>query len=60
MNGRTVNGAYIEPEAYAAYTEGAYREARGEWAAAERAYRSAIEEDPDSPGIWLRLGVLEP
>lgn len=58
MNGRTVNGAYIEPEAYAAYTEGAYQEARGEWAAAERAYHRALEEDPGSPGIWLRLGVL--
>jgi tetratricopeptide (TPR) repeat protein len=58
MNGRAVNGTYIDPEAYAAYTEGAYREARGEWAAAERAYQRALEEDPGSPGIWLRLGVL--
>jgi tetratricopeptide (TPR) repeat protein len=58
MNGRSVDGAHIEPEAYAAYTEGAYREARGEWVAAERAYRTALEEDPGSPGIWLRLGVL--
>jgi tetratricopeptide (TPR) repeat protein len=58
MNGRTIDGAYIEPEAYAAYTEGAYREARGEWVAAERAYRTALDQDPGSPGIWLRLGVL--
>jgi tetratricopeptide (TPR) repeat protein len=58
INGHAVDGPYIEPEAYAAYTEGAYHEARGEWEAAEHAYRTALDEDPGSPGIWLRLGVL--
>lgn len=56
--GRTVAGPYIEPQAYAAYAEGSYLEARGDWAAAERAYQRALESDPDSPGIWTRLGAI--
>lgn len=58
FDGRTVSGPYIEPEAYAAYTEGAYREARGEWDAAERAYRRALSSDPSSAGIRLRLAAI--
>jgi tetratricopeptide (TPR) repeat protein len=53
-----VRGPYIEPSTYAAYTDGAYLEARGEWRAAEEAYRRALEQDPDSPSIWTRLGVI--
>jgi len=51
-------GDYIEPEAYAAYTRGAYYEARGEWAAAERAYQQALESDESSPDIRTRLGAI--
>ncbi len=58
FDGRTVNGPYIEPSTYAAYTDGAYLEARGEWAAAEEAYRRALKQDPESPPIWTRLGVI--
>jgi len=58
FNGRTTPGHYIEPEAYAAYTRGAYHEARGEWADAERAYRQALESDESSPDIWTRLGAI--
>lgn len=57
-DGRTVVGPYIEPETYAAYTEGAYHEARGEWALAEAAYRRALSRHGDSAGIWTRLGVI--
>jgi hypothetical protein len=58
FDGRLVSGPYIEPEAYAAYIEGAYREARGEWDAAERAYRRALSSAPSSAGIRLRLGAI--
>jgi len=58
FNGRTLPGNYIEPEAYAAYTRGAYHEARGEWAAAERAYQQALDSDESSPDIWTRLGTI--
>jgi len=51
-------GHYIEPEAYAAFTRGAYHEARGEWAEAERAYPQALESDATSPDIWTRLGAI--
>jgi tetratricopeptide (TPR) repeat protein len=53
-----VEGHYIEPEAYAAYVEGAYHEARAEWAQAELAYRRALRSDGQSPQIWTRLGAL--
>lgn len=56
--GQTVAGPYIEPQAYAAYAEGSYLEARGDWTGAERAYQRALARDRDSPGIWTRLGVI--
>ena len=58
FDGRTVNGPYIESEAYAAYAEGAYLEARAEWVGAEQAYRRALHRDPGSPSIWTRLGAI--
>jgi len=58
FDGRTVTGPYIEPSTYAAYADGAYLEARGEWKGAEEAYRRALEDDPESPAIWTRLGVI--
>lgn len=58
FDGQTIEGHYIDPDAYAAYVEGAYREARGEWAQADMAYRRALRSDGQSPQIWTRLGVL--
>ena len=58
FNGRTVQGRYIEPEAYAAYAEGVYREAHGDWTGAELAYRRALLRDGQSPQILTRLAVL--
>jgi len=58
FNGRTVQGRYIEPEAYAAYAEGVYREAHGDWSGAELAYRRALLRDGRSPQILTRLAVL--
>jgi Tfp pilus assembly protein PilF len=58
FNGRTVQGPFIAPEAYAAYAEASYLESRAEWPEAEQAYRRALEHDPDSAGIWTRLGAI--
>ncbi|MEY4549652.1 MAG: hypothetical protein RL685_5847 [Pseudomonadota bacterium] len=58
FDGQTIEGHYIASDAYAAYVEGAYREARGEWAQAEVAYRRALRSDGQSPQIWTRLGAL--
>lgn len=58
FEGHSVAGRYIEPQAYAAYAEGSYLEARGSWEEAEQAYRRALARDPSSPGIWTRLGVI--
>lgn len=59
FDGHTISGPYIEPSAYAAYADGAYLEARGEWKAAEDAYRRALKQDPDSPSIWTRIGAIQ-
>jgi len=58
FNGRTEQGRYISAEAYAAYSEGAYLEAHGDWAGAELAYRRALLRDAHSPQILTRLGAL--
>lgn len=58
FHGRVVLGPYIEPEAYAAFAEGAYLEAHGDWAGAASAYRRARERGPDGPGIAARLGAV--
>jgi tetratricopeptide (TPR) repeat protein len=56
-SGKEVEGAYITPEAYAHYTQGAIYEAEGNDHAAAEEYERAAEEDPDSPDIWTRLGA---
>jgi Tfp pilus assembly protein PilF len=58
FEGRSVQGQYIDPEAYAAYAEGSYFEAHGAWAQAESAYLRALDYDDESPEIWTRLGVI--
>ncbi|HVZ32007.1 MAG TPA: hypothetical protein VG963_06260, partial [Polyangiaceae bacterium] len=58
FDGHTVSGRYIQPEAYAAYTEGVVREEHGDLAGAEQAYRQALLHDGQSPEILTRLGVL--
>jgi hypothetical protein len=58
FDGHTVQGRYIQPEAYAAYTEGVYREEHRDFAGAEQAYRRALLRDGQSPEILTRLGTL--
>lgn len=58
VGGRELVGRYISPKAYASYAEGAYLEAKGDRQQAERKYREALAEDPDSAAIWTRLGAL--
>ncbi len=58
FHGRSVVGPYIEPGAYAAFAEGTYLEQRGEWNAAELAYRRALDLDSKSPSTWTRLAAL--
>lgn len=58
FDGHTVVGPYIEPEAYAAFGDGVYREQHGDAAGALEAYRRAQSLDPDSPSIAVRIAAL--
>ncbi len=58
FDGRLVEGRYVEPEAYAAFTRGSYLAARGDARGAEEAFREAARSDPHSPATWTQLGML--
>lgn len=55
-DGKVVEGAYVPPEAYAAYLRGALAEEAGDLAGATAAYEKALEEDDEDPEIWTRVG----
>lgn len=57
-DGRSVRGPYIDAETYAAYAQASYLEARGDVARAEAVFRQVLRRDPDSPGVWTRVGAL--
>lgn len=55
VDGRVVEGPFIEPEAYAAFLRGAIAEERGELRDAMTAYVEAARADPNDPEIWSRI-----
>lgn len=57
-NGRDASGAWIPPDAYAAYLEGTIAETEGNEAAADRAYEKTVTEDPEAAEAWARLGAV--
>jgi len=58
VDGQAQEGPFIGPESYAAYARGAQFEAQEQYPEAERAYTEALELDPNSVGIWTRLGSV--
>jgi tetratricopeptide (TPR) repeat protein len=58
VDGRRVEVRYVDGEAYAAYVEGAAREAWGDLDGALRAYAVARDRDPKSPEIGTRIGAV--
>ncbi len=57
-DGKEFEGRPISSLAYAAYLRGAYLETQGQYAAAVKAYRSALNYDDDSPEIQTRIAKL--
>jgi tetratricopeptide (TPR) repeat protein len=53
-----VRGRFITDDAYAAYLRGALLEAQGKRQAALSAYIEGARQDPDSPELLTRIGVL--
>ena len=58
VDGQLVQGRYITSAGYYLYARGVYHEARQEWDQAQAAYETALDEDPNSPELWTRLGAL--
>ena len=58
VDGQEIDGRPVSETAYATYAYGALAEARGDLGLAERYYRAASEEDPESPEVWTRLGAV--
>jgi Tfp pilus assembly protein PilF len=56
MDGRVVEGRFIEPESYAAFLRGALAEEAGQFPAALLAYQEAAALDDRDPLIASRLG----
>ncbi len=58
QDGRSIDGRFISPEAYARFLDGAILEAQGDETHAADTYDAALKEDPNAPGILARLGVV--
>lgn len=58
VDGQVQEGPFIGPDAYAAYARGALLEAQEQYPEAEQAYTEALELDPNSVGVWTRLGSV--
>ena len=56
VDGRVLEGAYVEPESYAAFLAGAIAEERGDLKEAAHAYGEAARRDAGDPEIWTRIG----
>jgi hypothetical protein len=59
VNGRPIEGHFIEPSAYSAYLQGALLEQNGGRAEAQKAYARAVTEDPNAAEAWARLGAIQ-
>ncbi|HNS99737.1 MAG TPA: hypothetical protein PKL73_22445 [Polyangiaceae bacterium] len=58
IDGQTVQGRFVHPEAYALVMEGQLAEQRGWLAQAERLYLAALRYQPNDASILVRLGAL--
>ena len=58
VDGEATEGPYISDQAYGAYVRGALLEANRDYAQAAAAYRQALNLDPDSPMLWVRLAAV--
>jgi len=58
-SGRTHQGPYLSPEAYAHYAQGVAHEQGGKLGDALREYRAVLTEGDSSPDVWTRIGAVE-
>ncbi|MBK7583466.1 MAG: tetratricopeptide repeat protein [Myxococcales bacterium] len=56
--GRSVEGPYITPEAYAHYAQGVIEESQGNFAKAQAEYQRVLLDDDSSADVWTRLGAV--
>lgn len=58
VDGRVIEGSFVDPSAYAAYLRGAVAEGHGDLRVALREYETAAKLDDADPEIWTRIGAV--
>ncbi len=58
VDGRVVEGHFVEPDAYAFFLRGAMAEERADLAEAAVAYDEAARRDDQDPEIWTRIAAV--
>lgn len=57
VDGRTLAGSPIAPQAYSLYLDGTLKEASGEFGAARDSYLAALDFESDSADLWTHVAV---
>jgi hypothetical protein len=58
VDGRIVEGHFVEPDAYAAFLRGAIAEERGDLRAALLSYEETARLDDQDPEVWTRIAAV--
>jgi hypothetical protein len=58
VDGRIVEGHFVEPDAYAAYLRGAISESHGDLRGALAAYEETAKLDEEDPEVWTRIAAV--
>lgn len=57
VDGRTLTGSPVAPQAYSLYLDATLKEASGEFGAARDSYLAALDFEGDSADLWTRVAV---
>ncbi|MDB4994648.1 MAG: Tetratricopeptide 2 repeat protein [Myxococcaceae bacterium] len=58
VDGRIVEGHFVEPDAYAAFLRGAISESHGDLRGALAAYEETAKLDEEDPEVWTRIAAV--
>jgi hypothetical protein len=58
VDGRVIEGHFVEPDAYAAFLRGAIAESHGDFRGALLAYEATAKLDQEDPEVWTRIAAV--